>query len=170
MPNWCNGNFTVSHEDPNMITKFVAAFSEGKLFETFIPFPNGEWEYGWCIENWGTKWDANCIDILKWDANCIDISEEADGFSAHGFMETAWGPPIAAFKALEELGFKIDCTYHEPGMAFAGHYHDGEDDCYEYDFSDPDWRDGIDNQDVVDMLDEEYAMYLETLDEPEEEE
>lgn len=158
MPNWCNGNFTVSHEDPNMITKFVAAFSEGKLFETFIPFP-GEWDYGWCSENWGTKWDANCI----------DISEEADGLSAYGFMETAWGPPIAAFEALEELGFKIDCTYHEPGLAFAGRYCDGEDNCYEYDFSHPDWRDGIDDEDVAEMLDEEYDMWLESQDEPEEE-
>ena len=157
MPNWCINYVTVNHNEPEMITKACEALRAGNLFETFVPFANGEWDYGWCNENWGTKWDATCVDCYN------------DESSATLIFETAWGPPIAFLKALEDLGFDIDATYHEPGLAFAGHYYDGDDNHYEYDFSNPDWVDDIDDEDVLEMLEEEYNQYLEWQDDQEEE-
>ena len=149
MPNWCNNSFTVSHEDPEMIAKFVSGVREGNLFETFIPY--GDWDYNTSVEKWGTKWD-----ISSGDATIVE-----DGKSASGWFDTAWSPAIAAYERLEELGFELDVLYHEPGMCFAGQYHNGTDDCYEYDFSNEDWRDFIGNDDVLEYLEQEYESWLE---------
>ena len=45
MPNWCTNSFTVSHQDPEMISKFARGVNEGNLFETFVPLSCGEWDY-----------------------------------------------------------------------------------------------------------------------------
>lgn len=156
MPNWCINYCSLDHDDPSMVTKAANALREGKLFETFVPLPNKEWDYGWCVENWGTKWDATCVDVFS------------DDGGANLIFDTAWGPPIAFYEAMEEIGFRIDATYHESGMAFAGHYCDGDDNTYEYDFDNPNWADEIDDQDVVDLLEEEYNLYLEMQEEEEE--
>ena len=155
MPNWCSNYLSISHDDPEQVTKACEALRAGKLFETFVPFA-GEWDYGWCSENWGTKWDANCIDAWQ------------DVTSATLMFDTAWGPPTGFYEKMEELGFEIDATYHEPGMSFAGHYCDGENNYYEYDFSNEDWRDDIDDEDVLEMLEEEYSNWLEWQEEEEE--
>jgi hypothetical protein len=164
MPNWCNNSFTVSHEDPEMIAKFVAGVREGNLFETLIPLSCGDWDYNIACLEWGTKWDVSSGDAV--------ISD--DGKSATGWFDTAWNPPINAFYRLDELGFDIDVLYHEPGMAFAGHYTTETDDvCVEYDFSNPEWREDIINKQLVtdpellDLLDEEYNNYLEWNEETE---
>ena len=149
MPNWCSNSFTVSHEDPAMITKFAEAFKAGNLFETFVPLSSGEWDYGTAIEEWGTKWDINGG----------DISVDPDGKSASGFFDTAWGPATEAYEKMYTLGF--DVLYHEPGMCFAGHFYDGEDYCVEYNFEDEDWRDHIGDEDILDLLESEYESWKE---------
>ena len=151
MPNWCSNSFTVSHEDPAMITKFAEAFKAGNLFETFVPLSSGEWDYGTAIEEWGTKWDINGG----------DISVDPDGKSASGFFDTAWGPATEAYEKMYTLGFDIDVLYHEPGMCFAGHFYDGEDYCVEYNFEDEDWRDHIGDEDILDLLESEYESWKE---------
>ena len=150
MPNWCTNSFTVSHQDPEMIRKFARCVNEGNLFETFVPLSSGEWDYNTACEEWGTKWDISSGDV--------SVSE--DGKSAHGWFETAWGPGIAAYEKLEELGFELNVLYHEPGMAFAGNYVQGEDECVEYDFSNPDWREDIGNDDILELLENEYEHWL----------
>jgi hypothetical protein len=162
MPNWCDNSFTVSHKDPEMVRKFADAVNNGKLFETFVPLPtkDGEWDYGTAIETWGTKWDV-C------DGNA-DV--DPDGTDASGFFNTAWGPGINAYRKMTELGFELDILYFEPGMCFVGHYtSEGDDDCYEYDFDDEDWRDGIDDEEILDRLEGEYEFWKECQDENEEE-
>ena len=147
MPNWCNNYLVLKHPDTDMITRVMNSFETGLLNE-FVPrpeelnieagySPDSELEaqyksniekygaphwYDWSIENWGTKWDidgteANCIQV---NANTVEL-----------FFDTAWSPPIAAYSKLEELGFEVTGYYHEPGMVFAGKYHDGYDDYYE---------------------------------------
>lgn len=32
-------------------------YSKG-LCELVAPMPNNQWDYNWCVENWGTKWGA----------------------------------------------------------------------------------------------------------------
>lgn len=151
MPNWCSNNASFSHEDPEQIKALISAAKEGKMFETFFPFPNGEWDYGWCVDNWGTKWDASGADVMQDGDKGVAIS-----------FDTAWGPAIGFYDKMTELGFEIDATYLEPGMQFAGHY-TSEDGDYsvEYDFSDPDWREEIEDEEVRDMLENEYENWLE---------
>lgn len=160
MPNWCWNSFSVSHEDPAMITKFVEAFKTGDLFQTFIPLSSGEWDYATACLEWGTKWDVSS------DA---DITVDPDGKSASGFFDTAWGPAIEAYSKLCDLGFDLDVLYHEPGMCFAGHFTGGEDYCTEYDFTDENWRDNIADEDLLDLLESEYENWLEWNSENEEE-
>ena len=149
MPNWCSNSFTVFHEDPEMIRKFACGVNDGNLFETLIPLSCGEWDYNTACEEWGTKWDISGGDV--------SVSE--DGKHANGWFDTAWGPGIAAYAKLEELGFELNVLYHEPGMAFAGNYVQGEDECVEYDFSNPDWREDIGNDDIRELLENEYEHW-----------
>ena len=160
MPNWCSNSFTVSHEDPAMITKFAEGVKAGNLLETFIPLSSGEWDYNTACLEWGTKWDVTAG----------DVSIDPDGKSCNGWFETAWGPATEAYVKFGDLGFDIDVLYHEPGMCFAGHFTGGEDYCVEYDFSDENWRDMIGDEDILDLLESEYESWLEWNAENEEEE
>ena len=157
MPNWCMNTVTFSHDDPNKIAEMRKAAEEGKLFEYFGPY-DGEWDIFWCTENWGTKWEPNNIDIQNETENSIDM-----------WFETAWAPPIEFFDKLGEQGFTVSATYDEEGMAFIGEYttEDG-DDCYEYDFSDENWRDGL-SPNLLDILEDRYEMWLQDQEELEDE-
>ena len=121
MPNWCSNSLTLTHTDPAMIDKAVAGFTDCKLLETFVTY-EGEWNYDWCVSNWGTKWDVGGDNgYIRPNPNTLKIS-----------FDSAWAPPTEAYRAMEELGFKVKAMYYEPGMAFAGLYEDGSDDYYEY--------------------------------------
>lgn len=150
MPNWCNNYASFSHKDPEQIKKLIAASKEGKLFETFVPFPNGEWDYGWAVENWGTKWDISNSDVQETGDKDASVS-----------FDSAWGPPVAFYRKMTELGFDVDATYYEEGMQFAGHYTSEDDDyCYEYDFeNNPDWREEVEDEDVKDILEGLYESW-----------
>jgi hypothetical protein len=144
-----------------MVAKFVEAVRAGNLFETFVPLSSVEgWDYNTAVDEWGTKWD-----ITAGDADVYD-----DGKSASGWFETAWGPGIRAYERLEALGFELNVLYHEPGMCFAGQYIQGEDEYYEYDFGNENWRDDILNDDVKEYLEQEYESWLEWNQENETEE
>ena len=61
---------------------------------------------------------------------------------------------------MKELGYQIDATYHEPGVGFAGHYTTEEGDkCYDYDFSEENWREVIDDSEVLYFLEDEYEIW-----------
>lgn len=121
MPNWCSNSLTLTHTDPAMIDKAVAGFTEGKLLETLVPY-EGEWDYDWCVSNWGTKWDVGGDNgYIRPNPNTLKIS-----------FDSAWAPPTEAYRAMEELGFEVKAMYYEPGMCFCGIYEDGSDDYYEY--------------------------------------
>jgi len=160
MPNWCNNTFSVSHEDPAMIAKFAAALKEDKLFETFVPLStkDGEWDYSTAIETWGSKWDASYG----------DVTIDEDGKSCYGWFDTPWGPAIAAYEKLYDHGFEVDVIYHEPGMCFAGHFSSPFDDEYfEYNFEDENWRDEITDPEVLEFLEQEYENWLQWQEETE---
>lgn len=152
MPNWCSNTFTVSHEDPAMIIKFAECVREGTLFETFVPLSSGEWDYNTAVDEWGTKWDITAG----------DVTVDPDGKSCTGWFETAWGPGIIAYEKLSDLGFDLDITYLETGMCFAGRYTTENDDyCVQYNFDDENWRDGIADDEVLEMLESEYESWKE---------
>lgn len=150
IPNWCANSLTVTHSDPAMLDRFMTASAAGNLFAEFVPLQeSGEWDYELAVQKWGTKWEANDSDFNR------------DGDSIYGVFDTAWSPPIEFYQALVELGFEVDADYHEPGMTFAGVFTNEGEFFYDYDFSDPNWRDGIDNETILEMLEYEYQSYLE---------
>jgi hypothetical protein len=141
MPNWCNNSLTISHDDPAMIARARQAIKDDRLLSEFIPVPQDlvdtvagfssgdeqiklekqeaknldtygykNW-YDFCINQWGTKWDINGG----------EITGESDT-SLTMYFDTAWSPPIEAYRKLDLQGFTIEAMYYEPGMAFCGEY------------------------------------------------
>ena len=149
MPNWCYNSITISHKDPAMIERFKKAAESGILQE-FIPCPQelleGDGWYNWCVENWGTKWDVTCEDVM--------VREDTLSTT----FNSAWSPPIEAYNKLQELGFVIDAYYSESGMSFAGRYVDGDEEYLEYDFSNENWRETMSDE-LADFLESDYESW-----------
>ena len=89
----------------------------------------GAW-HEWCVEHWGTKWDANFD-----GPGMALISEGADVGASVGqngvvtaidtaiyTFDTAWGPPGAWVKAVGAMEpfLTLTLTFGEPGGGFAG--------------------------------------------------
>ena len=149
MPNWCNNNLTLEHEDPAMIKRAFDALERGEFLQEFIPVPEDlkivagsvgdpveqaeltrktaenveKYGYGnwydYCCGEWGTKWDVG-------EQGASDI--HPDGRILHTYFDSAWSPPVNAYQKLEQLGFRVDAMFYESGMAFAGSYSDGNCD------------------------------------------
>ena len=85
------------------------------VWETYN-FPDGKnddrW-YHWCIENWGTKWDACDKSIDYEDSEILALT-----------FNTAWSPPEGIVERLREKypELTFQCFYDEPGMESAGYY------------------------------------------------
>jgi len=153
MPNWCDNTITLKHSDPTMIKRAQDALERGEFLNEFHPVPpdlkivagrvgNDEdahqqalglqeeanlknhgyrnW-YDWCVNEWGTKWDVG-------DEGSATLNEDG---SLTASFNSAWAPPIEAYRMLEDLGFEIKAYYFEGGMMFAGIYEDGDDDYYD---------------------------------------
>ena len=148
MPNWCNNTLELEHKDPAMIERARAAMIRGEFLHEFIPVPKelseakanftdneelikkygySDW-YGFCVNEWGTKWDVGGNDY-----GAPTITE--DGKMIAGF-DSAWAPPTTAMERLAAMGFIVKLYYYEPGMCFAGIWEGNEDysndDYYEY--------------------------------------
>ena len=141
MPNWCNNNLTLQHEDPAMIKRAADALERGEFLNEFIPVPKdlqivagsvgdpveqAELErktaenvekygygnwYDYCVGEWGTKWDVGAD-------GSTDI--HPDGKMLHTYFDSAWAPPVSAYEKLTQLGFTVGAMYYEPGMAYCG--------------------------------------------------
>ena len=165
MPNWCNNNLTLQHEDPAMIKRAADALERGEFLEEFIPVPKQlkivagcvgdpdeqakltaqtvknveELGYGnwydYCVGEWGTKWDVG-------QDGATDV--HPDGKMLHTYFDSAWSPPIQAYEKLTELGFTVGAMYYEGGMSYAGVWEDGNDDYYDLG--------GMKSHDVADTL------------------
>ena len=152
MPNWCSNTVTLWHSDPKMITRAVRAYTKQKLFHEFVPVPDAlsgttaghfsdparqaelnalnehnlatygyqNW-YDFCRHEWGTKWDVGDSkdNVTKNSKNEVRF-----------YFDSAWAPPIAFYRKMEELGFMIDAFYYEPGVMFCGRFSEGYDDYY----------------------------------------
>ena len=151
MPNWCNNNLTLSHEDPAMIKRAYDALERGEFLQEFYPVPedlqitagflgDGEAQkelerktaenvkkygygnwYDYCVGEWGTKWDVG-------EEGNTDV--HPDGRILHTYFDSAWAPPINAYEKLTAMGFRVSGMYYEPGMAYCGIWSDGNDEYY----------------------------------------
>ena len=117
MPNWCWNSLEITPLDGvthvKKITDVISGTDEQGtysdiMFQKILPYPDGKWDYDWCCENWGTKWDAQDTDI------------SADGSVIN--FETAWSPPIPVITELARRfpDFRFELEYEEPGMGFEG--------------------------------------------------
>ena len=113
--------------------------------------------YDWCVNNWGTKWNAGGDN----DAMQVDYDEDVgnQGIALFQF-DTAWAPPLGVMEKLMETHpeLSIECRYHEPGVGFFGVWTDGSDRCYETEqfpkSNDPFWTQHADGR----LLDETFGM------------
>lgn len=141
MPNWCYNTVHLQHYDVTKIDALEAELQKERSepLNHLRPNPAGEWDYGWSVNNWGTKWDVTPYDWERESDNKITIH-----------FDSAWSPPITIYEFLETEGWSIEAFYHESGMCFVGCYRDGSDDYYEYDITD---RDSIEDlpQELVDF-------------------
>jgi len=149
MPNWCNNNLTLTHEDPAMILRAKEALDRGEFLNEFIPVPadlqitsgflgDGDEQkelerktaenvekygygnwYDYCVGEWGTKWDVG-------GDGQTDI--HPDGKMLHTSFDSAWSPPTQAYDKLVELGFGVNAMYYEGGMNYAGAYDEHGDE------------------------------------------
>jgi len=146
MPNWCSNNFTINGDVETLRPLWEATQQEDKPHFLEAIKPIGEWEYGNAVEAWGTKWDVN--------TDGMEFEDHGDGTATlHGFFDSAWSPPVAAFEQLAQDwdSCYIELTYFEPGMAFCGEWNsEGLDSEYEID---PD-----DFDSVPEHLREEFAI------------
>jgi hypothetical protein len=105
--------------------------AEGNMhsfLEKLVPFTADigyEWDYDWCVRNWGTKWDIYDVNHASLDGDTLELS----------FM-SAWSPPIEALvTGMLNHGYTFDLYYEEGGCCFIGHTKgDGEshfDQCWE---------------------------------------
>lgn len=124
MPNWCSNSLKITATTDNnrkLLDELEKQFDSMKpvIFDMIKPTPldllDGNGWYDWRIKNWGTKWDATILSATR-KKNVATL-----------YFETAWAPPIEIYKVLEEEGFKVEATYVEQGVQYAGHYKKGVD-------------------------------------------
>jgi len=71
-------------------TKSIA-INEDTLKEWGEKFGATNW-YEWSNKNWGTKWDAYDVEVLREDECSLDIQ-----------FTTAWSPPVPLYEKLSEM-------------------------------------------------------------------
>ena len=153
MPNWCNNNATISHEDPAKIQALADAINEGKFCNHVIPTPESLNIVAGCVggdndpeqielkrrekENIEKHGYANWYDFqssrwgTKWDVDPYEkVAVDEHNTIEFGF-DSAWAPPMGVYEELVEQGYQVTAWYYEPGMAFVGKFEDGCDNCYD---------------------------------------
>ena len=157
MPNWCMNNVSITG-DADTIAEIVTAAEENRLLEYLNPI--GEWDYGKAVDAWGTKWD-----VQGSDADVCIMDEEFHQHQVNLNFDTAWSPPTEALRvAADRLSIQVESYFFEPGLTFVGYFNSEEDEeeSYQYDFEDENWRDEI-PEFLVEYwnLDDEYENWVE---------
>jgi len=124
MPNWCHNIALFRHNDPEIMEILKHGASKNELFNEFIPLPSNEeiW-HEWCIDNWGTKWDATILNTTL----------KPDGYYEISFR-TPWSPPIPFYKTMLTLGFSVKAVYKETGIYFIGQFVEGNHSHFTLDY------------------------------------
>lgn len=145
MPNWCQNDLAI--KGPK---EFLEELAETEMsLRKLVPWPK-EFEelekvpettakgkalrkelmdkYGvnsifdWCVTKWGTKWDIELVSGPDVDEG-VGLESEPTYFLSAVF-DTAWSPPVEAYKAFYEKhkdkGIEIYLYYMELGCMFLG--------------------------------------------------
>jgi hypothetical protein len=150
MPNWCDNNLFITHDDPKMIKKLVKAWEDEKFFKAIYPepdysvtpvpktypeinaeFADTEEEKAKILANEPTIredswWDWRVQNWgVKWDIDTKEVEPPQitdEGKSLFCYFNTAWAPAIGIYDKLTEQGYQVEAYYFESGMAFCGKY------------------------------------------------
>ena len=137
MPNWVTNKLIIKpiqgstileknvFDAPAMAGDRLGSLLKHFSFEKILPIPPHIDEAvpeqrNWKIDNWDTKWDA--VD----PTNDMQANRNKDGtlnlFSSEGYFLTAWSPPYAVIKKLQEMfpQVHIRLDYAEEALQFAG--------------------------------------------------
>lgn len=140
MPNWCQNRLIV--RGPSELIQSLFGNNKCTL-QSLLPCPqelldisspapkqfqeinikkygHADW-YGWCVSNWGTKWDPG-----PFDGDIIQIKEKKSKKSKVSeftcAFDSAWAPPVQAFETIcekyPELSLRLE--YFESGCSFFG--------------------------------------------------
>ena len=113
MPNYCNNELTIKSDNAGLLQSLMNELKQADSYEVdflskLVPFTeetNYVWDYDWCVENWGTKWDIFDIVHASLEGDTLTIS-----------FSTAWSPPIPAVeKAADTYGFVWTLSWLEEG-------------------------------------------------------
>ena len=148
MPNWCNNTAVIQGPRPVIDEiRTVLAKEDPELLSWMRPMPADQRDnwYGWCCSNWGTKWDI----VQPY------VSDDVEEDSITVSFDTAWGPPLEAFRYWAEKDGRVTyrLSYIETGMMFVGW------DSYDGEYFDEDYVEhGQDPDRYWEMAGEEFGM------------
>ena len=155
MPNWCNNNISISHNDSAKLEALAQAVREGKFCDHVKPVPESlhivagrvgddtdpkqielEAAEKRNLEAHGyATWYDFCVNEwgTKWDVESYEgeNTQVEQGVLQFGF-DSAWSPPIGIYEELIQQGYDVRAYYYEPGMGYVGKWDNGIDDCIEY--------------------------------------
>lgn len=147
MPNHCYNRLTVTTDNRGLLIQMrdAALMHDEELLEFLCPFTeetNYEYDYDWCVENWGTKWDVFDVEVMSLVDDTLELT-----------FSTAWSPPTEALQhGAERYGFDFFLTYKEYGMMFTGLATPDTDETYHFTFDVPP------HEEVPDQLVDEWAI------------
>ena len=94
----------------------------GTTIEKPYILPDGTttWWYEWCIDNWGTKWDA--VDCYMDLANLNPTSGNRGKHEMKFTFRTAWAPPVSWLEKVASIfpNLWIKLDYVGEGMEYRG--------------------------------------------------
>ena len=107
--------------------------------------------YGWCVDNWGTKWTPDFAFEMNDDGTVIEFQGDS-----------AWSPPCELFRYIsEKYPVYIEVSYTEEGMFFVGSsiFEGGQtyESCGE---PEAEWNDDFSNDDeFYDQMDRDRSFH-----------
>src|SRR5262249_12674852 len=146
MPNWCECDLIVTGPEARVkeFLKYAEGDDCAFDFNRLIPYPQKfrlldeaaeRWDedptptrprpkdgynsggYEWCVEHWGTKWNAGRVTVDE-----PQVEDEEWSLQLH--FSTAWSPPLPVIRRASELfpELYLRLCYFESGMEFHGVY------------------------------------------------
>jgi hypothetical protein len=172
MPNWCYNYVIITLPTADLYNKLLESVENKNLFSTFVPLGteidddgNEVWDYDTACVKWGTKWEANEIEVCNNDYDTLTVNLSFD---------TAWSPPFYVYDTMfEEKNIFTTAYYYESGQEFFGKYQPSDvnkiDDHYGY----PSDKEELENlkkmisSDIYDFMECEFEGLLERWEEEE---
>ena len=115
-PDWSQ----TKNKDGELPVKRIYKNIKGEIIGHTNEFPisgkNDDRWYGWCNQNWGTKWDACHVQITRDDEDYLEIC-----------FDTAWSPATPVIEKIRELyedndnWTQVTCLYELEGYEDCGY-------------------------------------------------